>query len=326
MSGLNIKEMIKNGELDLSSKGLKEIPVQQIQNNAKQITSLNLSNNKIGSIPKNFWQLTNLVRLDISKNHLKGLPDGVGQLVRLEHLNLSNNQLTALPNSLQNLRRLKYADFRNNPLAAKYSKIVVTSNGGPQQTAKNIVKGSSSTSNNAESDQKNKKKEEDGENKKKKNADKNPPNGLNQVKQKNKKKTKKSFANQIRSSTLSFLEYTLYVVLLGVLSLYALSYYNEPLFNTIKDTTLPYWNKFLGLYFSEESILQINDGAVWLWVTVKDTISVGIANVVYAARKSYTYLTTDETVQLYLSNVGSSLKNIWLSIIEGYQKLTGQTS
>lgn len=33
MSGLNIKEMIKNGELDLSSKGLKEIPVQQIVSN-----------------------------------------------------------------------------------------------------------------------------------------------------------------------------------------------------------------------------------------------------------------------------------------------------
>lgn len=42
MSGLNIKEMIKNGELDLSSKGLKEIPVQQIVSNLLNLLALKM--------------------------------------------------------------------------------------------------------------------------------------------------------------------------------------------------------------------------------------------------------------------------------------------
>ncbi|XP_067629202.1 protein flightless-1 isoform X2 [Eurosta solidaginis] len=95
--------------LDLSHNKLKEVP--EGLERAKSLLVLNLSNNQIKSIPNTlFIHLTDLLFLDLSKNHLETLPPQTRRLANLQTLNLADNplelfQLRQLP-SLHNLESL----------------------------------------------------------------------------------------------------------------------------------------------------------------------------------------------------------------------------
>lgn len=65
---------------------------------------------------ENFGQLNYLIVLDLSCNKLQSLPDSFGQLVLLQKLDLYSNQLISLPFTFWNLRKLKWLDLKNNPL------------------------------------------------------------------------------------------------------------------------------------------------------------------------------------------------------------------
>ncbi len=57
-----------------------------------------------------------MIGLDLSNNRLQSLPDSIGQLALLQKLDLYSNQLRTLPLTFFNLKKLKWLDLKNNPL------------------------------------------------------------------------------------------------------------------------------------------------------------------------------------------------------------------
>jgi Leucine-rich repeat (LRR) protein len=82
-------------------------------------------NNKLLSLPDNFWDLRNLgfqattqssQTLDLSEQALSSLPPGFGQFPYLYELNLSDNNLTSLPPWFGNMPRLWILKIQNTKL------------------------------------------------------------------------------------------------------------------------------------------------------------------------------------------------------------------
>lgn len=137
---LNLKDKVEDGELDLSMSALQEVPIKEIAQ-AKKANKLDLSNNRLTSLGKNFATLTHIIHLDLSNNMLKELPENFGNLKQLKHLDLYNNKLTHLPLSFSQLKSLKWLDLKNNPLVPALAQVA-----GPcldaqqcQKSAKNVV-------------------------------------------------------------------------------------------------------------------------------------------------------------------------------------------
>ena len=89
---------------------------------------LELSVNKLRTIPETLGYLTELVSLDLSYNQLIELPDTIGLLFKLDNFNLSHNQLRDLPSSFERFTLVKI-DLYNNPfnpeLAEAYKQGIV---------------------------------------------------------------------------------------------------------------------------------------------------------------------------------------------------------
>jgi Leucine-rich repeat (LRR) protein len=63
--------------------------------------------------------LSNIKRLDLSSNKLTSLPPSIEKMINLEELNLSNNSLCSLPQHLKKLERLELLDLSVNPLESQ---------------------------------------------------------------------------------------------------------------------------------------------------------------------------------------------------------------
>ncbi|XP_072540318.1 leucine-rich repeat-containing protein 40 [Salminus brasiliensis] len=135
-SGL-LKSARKSGQLNLSGRGLTEVPQSVWRLNvdppeeAKQdlsfsssdrwweqadLTKLLLSSNKLESLSEDVRLLPALVVLDIHDNQLRTLPASIGELEQLQKLNLSHNKLTELPLELWNLTNLRCLHLQQNLL------------------------------------------------------------------------------------------------------------------------------------------------------------------------------------------------------------------
>ncbi len=102
--------------LDLTDKGLISLP-KNIQR-LFPLRKLDLWNNKFSSLPDFIGQLTSLEVLIVNANQLTTLPDTLGQLKSLVGLELSNNQLTSLPESLGNLTSLQWLYLDHNQISS----------------------------------------------------------------------------------------------------------------------------------------------------------------------------------------------------------------
>jgi internalin A len=114
--------------LSLSDCGLVVVP-EWISN----FTTIDLSGNSLGSLPKWLGNMTNLTALDVSGCNLTDLPESLGNLTNLTALNLGEfirvdpfddlarqvqeNELSGLPESLGNLTNLVTLDLSNNQIA-----------------------------------------------------------------------------------------------------------------------------------------------------------------------------------------------------------------
>ncbi|XP_075701445.1 leucine-rich repeat-containing protein 59 [Rhinoderma darwinii] len=118
----NLRDKLDGNELDLSLSDLSDIPVRDLAAIPKA-TILDLSCNKLTTLPGDFCSLTHIVRLDLSKNQLVQLPSEFGRLVNLQHLDLLQNRLKALPVTFAQIKSLKWLDLKDNPLNAALAKV-----------------------------------------------------------------------------------------------------------------------------------------------------------------------------------------------------------
>ncbi|KAF4079311.1 hypothetical protein AMELA_G00191740 [Ameiurus melas] len=135
-SGL-LKTARKSGQLNLSGRGLSEVPQsvwrinvdppeearQNLSFSAAErwweqtdLTKLLLSSNKLQTISEDIKLLPALVVLDIHDNQLTTLPASIGELEQLQKLILSHNNLTELPTELWSLRNLRCLHLQQNLL------------------------------------------------------------------------------------------------------------------------------------------------------------------------------------------------------------------
>lgn len=69
------------------------------------------------SIPESVGHLRNLTVLDLHDNRITWLPESIGNLTRLKNLILSGNRIQKIPNSIENLISLRVLDFSNNQIS-----------------------------------------------------------------------------------------------------------------------------------------------------------------------------------------------------------------
>jgi len=101
--------------IDLSMNRLKTIP-QEIKILSK-LEELILSDNRISALPVELGECTKLKTLLLDKNQLKEMPLSITNLPNLETLSLRNNKFEDLPRfSLGSMQKLSYLDVRGNPL------------------------------------------------------------------------------------------------------------------------------------------------------------------------------------------------------------------
>ncbi|KAL0594291.1 Leucine-rich repeat-containing protein 59 [Plecturocebus cupreus] len=98
--GGNLRDKLDCKELDLSLSNLNQVPVKELAALPKA-TILDLSCNKLTTLPSGICGLTHLVKLDLSKNKLQQLPADFSRLVSLQHLDLLNNRMATLPLRLE---------------------------------------------------------------------------------------------------------------------------------------------------------------------------------------------------------------------------------
>ncbi|XP_028819765.1 leucine-rich repeat and calponin homology domain-containing protein 1 isoform X2 [Denticeps clupeoides] len=77
---------------------------------------LNVSNNRLNSLPESLGQLSSLMELDISCNEITSLPRHIGRLRALRELNVRRNLLCVLPDDLVDLPLVKF-DFSCNKVS-----------------------------------------------------------------------------------------------------------------------------------------------------------------------------------------------------------------
>ncbi|HEY9629419.1 MAG TPA: leucine-rich repeat domain-containing protein [Coleofasciculaceae cyanobacterium] len=136
-------------ELDLSGKGLTELPAEigkltqletlilgnwdqekeewvgnqltDLPNAIAQLRNLKelyLSSNQISAIPDAIAQLTNLTVLNIWDNQISAIPDAIAQLTNLTVLALSSNQISAIPDAIAQLTNLEVLYLSSNQISA----------------------------------------------------------------------------------------------------------------------------------------------------------------------------------------------------------------
>merc|ERR1712002_603326 len=135
-----IKERIDENELDLSLCNISKVPVIQLMPFTK-VTVLDLSCNRINTLPDNFSKLQHLISLDLSKNGITELPADFGELTKLKKLDLFKNNLEELPLTFYKLKGLQWLDLKANPIQEILPKLVgdCLKPAECQQCAKNIV-------------------------------------------------------------------------------------------------------------------------------------------------------------------------------------------
>nr|ALS04257.1 leucine-rich repeat-containing protein 57 [Acartia pacifica] len=111
----HIETAQKTGALNFTDKGLDKFPSELVQV-AGTLRNLDLSSNKLQSLPVNMGAFKILKSLNVSKNRLTELPQQFENLIKLEILNLSFNSISALPQGFSKLKNLKEIDLSHNNL------------------------------------------------------------------------------------------------------------------------------------------------------------------------------------------------------------------
>ncbi|XP_070765139.1 leucine-rich repeat-containing protein 40 [Enoplosus armatus] len=132
-----LKAARKSGQLNLSGRGLTEVPQnvyrlnvdtpEEAQQNVSfgesdrwweqtDLIKLLLSSNQLTKLSDDIRLLPGLTILDLHDNHLNSLPSALGELQELQQLRLSHNQLRMLPVEVCTLKNLRSLTLQQNLL------------------------------------------------------------------------------------------------------------------------------------------------------------------------------------------------------------------
>jgi hypothetical protein len=105
---------------DLTTINLNKINLTKIEKffftNLPNLININLSNNKIKKLSKNFFALKHLKILNLENNYIEYIPDNIDLLNSIKELNFSINQIKNLPKTIKNLENLEILKFSNNKI------------------------------------------------------------------------------------------------------------------------------------------------------------------------------------------------------------------
>ncbi|XVE57470.1 hypothetical protein DITRI_Ditri04bG0093000 [Diplodiscus trichospermus] len=101
-------------ELDLSENRIMALPPSI--SGLQALTKLDIHSNQLINLPDSVGELVNLVELDLHANRLRSLPASFGNLTNLMNLELSSNEFTRLPETIGNLTSLKRLNVETNEL------------------------------------------------------------------------------------------------------------------------------------------------------------------------------------------------------------------
>ena len=82
--------------------------------NLINLINIDLSDNRLMKISKNFKLFKNLKFLKLNNNQITFIPQFIGELNQLEHLSLFKNFINVIPSSIQDLSKLKLFDISSN--------------------------------------------------------------------------------------------------------------------------------------------------------------------------------------------------------------------
>jgi Leucine-rich repeat (LRR) protein len=111
LEGLSEKQLI---ELNLSRNRIPSVPL--MLTNLGSVTSLNLSENLLTALPAQISQLGQLKELNLERNLLSSLPTQISELTNLEILTLPFNLLTEFPKELYKLENLQLLLLDSNKI------------------------------------------------------------------------------------------------------------------------------------------------------------------------------------------------------------------
>uniref|UniRef100_A0A7N6AJP8 Leucine-rich repeat-containing protein 40 n=1 Tax=Anabas testudineus TaxID=64144 RepID=A0A7N6AJP8_ANATE len=152
----------KSGQLNLSSRGLSEVPQnvyrlnidppedahQNVSFDASDrwweqtdLTKLLLSSNQLTHLSDDIRLLAGLNILDLHDNQLSSLPSALGELQELHQLRLSHNQLTSLPEELCTLKNLRSLTIQQNLLESLPEQVGHLENLSELDLSRNHLKG-----------------------------------------------------------------------------------------------------------------------------------------------------------------------------------------
>ncbi len=95
---------------------LREIP-KEVFTSFRHLHELDLSKNRLKSLPPDIRLLKKLKRLIVFKNLLETLPPEIGEVENLEELIINRNELISLPDEIGKLRHLRYVDMWSNNIS-----------------------------------------------------------------------------------------------------------------------------------------------------------------------------------------------------------------
>ena len=99
----------------LEAKNLNIIKIHKtIYLNLPNLILIDLRENTLCKISKNFKLFKNLETLHLDNNNITFIPLFIGELTNLKKLTISNNNLTSIPSSIQYLNSLETLKFSNN--------------------------------------------------------------------------------------------------------------------------------------------------------------------------------------------------------------------
>ncbi|XP_070978026.1 leucine-rich repeat and calponin homology domain-containing protein 4 isoform X3 [Oncorhynchus clarkii lewisi] len=114
----SLEEATGSGALNLSNRKLKEFPRTARNYDLSDITTADLSKNRLCELPEELCQFISLETLSLYHNCVRSLTPDLCHLQALTYLNLSRNLLSSLPPSMCQLPLLRVLIVSNNKLSA----------------------------------------------------------------------------------------------------------------------------------------------------------------------------------------------------------------